>query len=41
MDNIKQASTQNVAGTKQAEVAAQSLHALGVKLKQIAEQYNV
>jgi methyl-accepting chemotaxis protein len=32
MDNIKQASTQNVAGTRQAEVAAQSLHELGVKL---------
>jgi methyl-accepting chemotaxis protein len=32
MDNIKQASTQNVAGTRQAEVAAQSLHELGMKL---------
>jgi methyl-accepting chemotaxis protein len=32
MDNIKQASTQNVAGTRQAEVAAQSLHELGVRL---------
>ncbi|MDP1647816.1 MAG: methyl-accepting chemotaxis protein, partial [Rubrivivax sp.] len=32
MDNIKQASTQNVAGTRQAEVAARSLHELGVKL---------
>jgi methyl-accepting chemotaxis protein len=32
MDNIKQASSQNVAGTRQAEVAAQSLHELGVKL---------
>ncbi|MCK9214959.1 MAG: methyl-accepting chemotaxis protein [Rhodoferax sp.] len=41
MDNIKQASTQNVAGTRQAEVAAQSLHELGVKLKQLAEQYKV
>ncbi len=41
MDNIKQASTQNVAGAKQAEVAAQSLHELGVKLKQLAEQYKV
>jgi hypothetical protein len=32
MDNIKQASVQNVAGTRQAEVAAQGLHALGVTL---------
>lgn len=32
MENIKQASIQNVAGTKQAEVAAQSLHELGQKL---------
>ncbi len=32
MDNIKQASTQNVAGTKQAEAAAQNLHELGQKL---------
>ena len=32
MDNIKQASTQNVAGTKQAEAAAQNLHELGQRL---------
>jgi len=32
MENIKQASTQNVAGTRQAEVAAQGLHELGQKL---------
>ena len=32
MENIKQASVQNVAGTKQAEVAAQGLHELGHKL---------
>jgi methyl-accepting chemotaxis protein len=32
MENIKQASVQNVSGTKQAEVAAQSLHELGRKL---------
>jgi methyl-accepting chemotaxis protein len=32
MENIKQASVQNVAGTRQAEVAAQSLHELGKKL---------
>ncbi|KXS31601.1 MAG: Methyl-accepting chemotaxis sensory transducer [Candidatus Gallionella acididurans] len=41
MENIKQASVQNVAGTKQAEVAAQNLHELGQKLKQLAEQYKV
>ncbi len=32
MENIKQASMQNVSGTRQAEVAAQSLHELGRKL---------
>jgi methyl-accepting chemotaxis protein len=41
MESIKQASTQNVVGTKQAEAAAQNLHALGQKLKQIVEQYKV
>ncbi|ARU32179.1 hypothetical protein CAP31_11110 [Sulfuriferula sp. AH1] len=32
MENIKQASAQNVSGTRQAEVAARSLHELGQKL---------
>jgi len=41
MENIKQASVQNVSGTKQAEVAAQSLHELGQKLQQLAVQYKV
>ncbi|CAA9890864.1 Methyl-accepting chemotaxis sensory transducer [Candidatus Methylobacter favarea] len=41
MENIKQASFQNVSGTKQAEVAAQRLHELGQKLKQLAAQYKV
>jgi methyl-accepting chemotaxis protein len=41
MENIKQASVQNVAGTRQAEVAAQSLHELGQKLQQLAAQYKV
>ena len=41
MENIKQASIQNVAGTKQAETAAQGLHELGVRLKQLAAQYKV
>ena len=41
MENIKQASAQNVASTKQAETAAQNLHELGQKLKQLVEQYQV
>jgi methyl-accepting chemotaxis protein len=41
MENIKQASAQNVASTKQAETAAQNLHHLGQKLKQLVEQYQV
>jgi len=41
MENIKQASAQNVAGTRQAELAARSLHELGVRLKQLAAQYRV
>ena len=41
MENIKQASMQNVAGTKQAETAAHSLHELGQKLKRMVEQYQV
>ncbi len=39
MENIKQASAQNVASTKQAETAAQNLHDLGHKLKQLVGQY--
>ncbi len=38
MENIKQASTQNVAGTKQAEKAAQDLQTLGQKLKQLVDR---
>ena len=41
MQSINQASAQNVASTKQAESAAQSLHGLGQKLKQLVEQYRV
>lgn len=41
MQNIKQASTQNVTGTRQTEVAAQNLHELGGRLKQMAGQYRV
>ena len=38
MENIKQASTQNMSGTRQAETAAQNLHELGIKLKQLVEK---
>jgi hypothetical protein len=41
MDNIKQASAQNVAGIKQAEVAVHNLHELGQTLKQLVAQYTV
>ena len=41
MENIKQARAQNVASTRQAEAAAQNLHELGQKLKQLVEQYKV
>jgi methyl-accepting chemotaxis protein len=41
MENIKQASAQNVASTKQAEVAAQNLHELGQKLKLLVGRYQV
>ncbi|MCL5288079.1 MAG: methyl-accepting chemotaxis protein [Acidobacteria bacterium] len=41
MGNIKQASTQNVASSKQAETAAQNLHELGLRLKKIVEQFKV
>ncbi len=37
MENIKQASTQNVAGTRQAEAAAQGLHELGGRLNAMVE----
>jgi methyl-accepting chemotaxis protein len=39
MQNIEQGSAQNVTSTKQAERAAQNLHELGLKLKQLVEQY--
>ncbi|MEW5979014.1 MAG: methyl-accepting chemotaxis protein [Acidobacteriota bacterium] len=41
MESIKQASAQNVAGTKQAESAAHSLHELGQRLKRLIQQYQV
>lgn len=39
MQNINQASNQNVASTKQAEATAQNLHALGLKLKSLVGRY--
>jgi methyl-accepting chemotaxis protein len=41
MENIKQASSQNVASTKQAETAAQNLHELGQRLKGLVEHYKI
>jgi len=41
MENIKQASTQNVVSTKQAEAAAQGLHEWGQKLDQLVERYKM
>jgi len=41
MENIKQASTQNVASAKQLEAAARNLDDLGQRLKQMVGQYQV
>lgn len=41
MTNIKTASAQTVASTKQAEIAAQQLHELGLKLKQLVGRFRV
>jgi len=41
IQNIPQASAQDVASTKQTESAAQNLHELGRKLKWLVEQYQV
>lgn len=41
MENIKVASTQNVASTRQSETAAHNMHELGQKLKQLMERYQV
>jgi methyl-accepting chemotaxis protein len=41
MENIKTASEQNVAGIRQAEIAAQNLHELGQSLKHLVERYQV
>jgi methyl-accepting chemotaxis protein len=39
MQNIEQASAQNVTSTKQTESAAQNLHELGLRLKHLVQQY--
>ena len=41
MENIKEASLQNLSSTKQAETAARSLHDMGLRLKQLVEKYKV
>jgi methyl-accepting chemotaxis protein len=41
MESIKVASAQNVAGAKQAEAAAQQLHDLGERLKQLVARYRL
>lgn len=41
MENIKQASEQNVIGTKQTQIAANSLNDLSKNLKMISEKYKV
>jgi methyl-accepting chemotaxis protein len=41
MENIQQASTENAAGSRQAETSAQSLHALGQSLRQIVDRFQL
>jgi methyl-accepting chemotaxis protein len=41
MENIKQASMQNVASAKQLETAARSLNDLGQRMKQLVESYTI
>lgn len=41
MESIKQASLQNLSSTRQTESAAQNLHTLGQKMKQLVERYQV
>jgi methyl-accepting chemotaxis protein len=41
MENIKQASEQNVEGTRQMELAAQNLDSLGRRLKELVTKYKV
>jgi methyl-accepting chemotaxis protein len=41
MENIKQTMAQNVASTGQTQLAAQNLHDLGLKLKELEEKFQV
>ncbi|MFI8743810.1 methyl-accepting chemotaxis protein [Pseudomonas sp. NPDC077186] len=41
MENIRQASQDNVAGARQVDLAARNLHELGVKLKGLAAQFKL
>jgi methyl-accepting chemotaxis protein len=41
MENINQAGSQNAASTRQAEAIARNLHALGQRLRQLVEQYQL
>jgi methyl-accepting chemotaxis protein len=41
MENIKTASAQTVASTRQTEVAAKQLHDLGQSLKKLVERFQV
>jgi methyl-accepting chemotaxis protein len=41
MENIKQVSAENAAGSKQSEASAQNLHELGQKLKQLSERFKL
>ena len=41
MENINQAGAETAASMRQSEVAAQNLHELGQKLKQLVEQYKI
>jgi methyl-accepting chemotaxis protein len=41
IENIKVAATQNMNSTKQAEIAAQTLHSLGQRLKASITRYKV
>jgi methyl-accepting chemotaxis protein len=41
MENIQQASTENAAGSRQAEASARNLHTLGLTLRQTVERFQL
>jgi methyl-accepting chemotaxis protein len=41
MANIRQASQDNVGGTRQVDLAARNLHQLGLKLKGLADRFQL